>query len=63
MTHEALRHFADSWGLLLLVAIFVTAVAWTFRPGARAHHEAARMIPFRDGEAEAPGPGGRGDER
>jgi cytochrome c oxidase cbb3-type subunit 4 len=48
MDHETLRHFADSWGLLFLVAVFVTAVGLAFRPGSRAHQERARMIPLRD---------------
>ena len=44
-TYEALRHFADSWGLLAMVVAFVALAAWPFRPGAkrrqrgsRAHH-------------------------
>jgi cytochrome c oxidase cbb3-type subunit 4 len=54
MDHESLRHLADSWGLLLLVLAFVTIVALTFRKGARAHHEEARMIPFREDDGPDP---------
>ncbi len=44
-TYEALRHFADSWGLLAMVVAFVALAAWPFRPGAkRANDEAARII-------------------
>jgi cytochrome c oxidase cbb3-type subunit 4 len=45
MTYETLRHFADSWGLLFLVLVFLGAAAWAFRPGAsyRDHAE----IPFK----------------
>ena len=46
MDYDTLRHFADSWGLLFLLAVFVTAVGWVFRPGSsyRAHAD----IPFRN---------------
>ena len=47
-TYEALRHFADSWGLLAMLIAFLCFVAWPFRPGARGHnHDAANVI-FRD---------------
>lgn len=45
MNYDALRHFADSWGLLFMTAVFLTLVGWTFRPGAgRNHEQAANMI-------------------
>lgn len=45
MNYEALRHFADSWGLLFMALVFLTLTGWTFRPGAgRRHEEAAHMI-------------------
>ena len=44
-TYEALRHFADSWGLLTMMVVFVGLAAWPFRPGAKADNDtAARMI-------------------
>ena len=44
-TYETLRHFADSWGLLVMLFVFLTLAAWPFRPGARNRNdEAARMI-------------------
>lgn len=44
-TYDALRHFADSWGLLAMVIAFVGLAAWPFRPGAReANEKAATMI-------------------
>ena len=47
-TYDALRHFADSWGLLAMGVVFVVLAAWPFRPGARSINEdAARMI-FRE---------------
>ena len=47
MDYNTLRHFADSWGLLFLVLIFVSAVGWALRPSAKALHKDAAMIPFR----------------
>lgn len=45
MDYETMRHFADSWGLLFLVLVFLGAVVWAFRPGSsyRDHAE----IPFK----------------
>ena len=44
-TYTFLRHFADSWMLLVLVLIFLGVVAWVFRPGARrVHDEIAQSI-------------------
>jgi cytochrome c oxidase cbb3-type subunit IV len=47
MDYEALRHFADSWGLLLLTTIFVGILLWVNRPGARALYREQADIPFR----------------
>ena len=41
MDYETFRHFADSWGLVYLLILFLGAIAFTFRPGSR---EAARKI-------------------
>jgi len=46
MNYEALRHFADSWGLVFMGLIFLTFIGWTFRPGAGSHHEAAADMIF-----------------
>ena len=44
-TYDALRHFADSWGLAAMVITFLALAAWPFRPGARsANEQAANMI-------------------
>jgi cytochrome c oxidase cbb3-type subunit 4 len=50
MDYDTLRHFADSWGLVFLLAVFVAAVGWPFRPGSsyRAHAD----IPFRNDETD-----------
>ena len=47
-TYTLLRHFADSWALVLLTAVFLGVIVWALRPGSRPlHDEAARSI-FRD---------------
>lgn len=49
--YTVLRHFADSWGLLVMVLAFCAVVVWVFRPGAkRTQDEAANQI-FRNEDA------------
>jgi cytochrome c oxidase cbb3-type subunit IV len=45
-TYDALRHFADSWGLVAMSAVFVILAAWPFRPGSRNRNEAAAQMIF-----------------
>ncbi len=47
-TYTAMRHFADSWGLLAMVLFFVGVVLFAFRPGSRKHADAAAQIPLKD---------------
>ncbi|WP_170004222.1 cbb3-type cytochrome c oxidase subunit 3 [Pseudopontixanthobacter vadosimaris] len=47
-TYETLRHFADSWGLLVMVILFAGLVAWPFRPGAKKRNRDAAEVIFRD---------------
>jgi cytochrome c oxidase cbb3-type subunit IV len=47
-TYSILREFADSWGLMGLMIAFVLSVLILFRPGAKAQHDDASLIPFRD---------------
>jgi cytochrome c oxidase cbb3-type subunit 4 len=47
MSYDALRHFADSWGLLFMTVFFVAAVAWVLRPGAGRSYRDQAAIPFR----------------
>ena len=43
--YENLRHFADSYGLVAMVVVFVGLCLWPFRPGSRQHnHRAANSI-------------------
>ena len=45
MTYEAFRHFADSWWLALMVALYAVLVGWVFRPSKREdNRRAATMI-------------------
>jgi cytochrome c oxidase cbb3-type subunit IV len=48
MDYQTLRTFADSWVLLGMVIFFVGAVFWVMRPAARALHNDAAAIPFKD---------------
>ena len=52
MNYDALRHFADSYGLLFMTLTFLAFVAWTFRRGAKRHHDRAAMSIFQDHEYE-----------
>lgn len=47
-TYTAMRHFADSWGLLFMVLIFVGVVVYAFRPGSRKQADEAARIPLKD---------------
>ncbi|HWA19926.1 MAG TPA: cbb3-type cytochrome c oxidase subunit 3 [Devosia sp.] len=47
-TYDALRHFADSWGLVYMMAIFLAVAFMIVRPGARAKAVDAAQIPFKD---------------
>jgi cytochrome c oxidase cbb3-type subunit 4 len=47
-TYEAMRHFADSWGLLAMLVVFVCLAAWPFRPGAKGRNADAATMIFKD---------------
>lgn len=47
-TYSFLRHFADSWMLVLMVAFFVGVVLFAFRPGSRKVHDDAATSIFRN---------------
>ena len=46
--YTAMRHFADSWGLLFMTLFFVGVVLFAFRPGSRRHADEAAQIPLKD---------------
>jgi cytochrome c oxidase cbb3-type subunit IV len=54
--YDILRHFADSWGLLYMVAIFLAVVVMIVRPGAKANARAAALIPLKENEPGSNGP-------
>jgi cytochrome c oxidase cbb3-type subunit 4 len=47
-TYTAMRHFADSWGLLAMAGFFVGAIAFTLRPGSRKTAKDCADIPLKD---------------
>lgn len=46
--YETLRHFADSYGLVVMMVVFLGLCAWPFRPGARDHNHTAAHSIFKD---------------
>ncbi len=46
--YETLRHFADSWGLLAMMVIFLTLCLWPFRLGAKTRNRDAATLIFKD---------------
>jgi len=47
-TYSFLRELADSWGLLAMAPMWLTFAIWAFRPGAKAHHDKAANMIFKD---------------
>ncbi|MEZ2128192.1 MULTISPECIES: cbb3-type cytochrome c oxidase subunit 3 [unclassified Sinorhizobium] len=47
-TYTAMRHFADSWGLLAMTLFFVGTVLFTLRPGGKKSADEAAAIPLKD---------------
>lgn len=50
MTYDSLRHFADSWGLVMMAVLYLGLVGWTFRKGAKKHNDQAANMIFKDDE-------------
>ncbi|EKF41260.1 cbb3-type cytochrome c oxidase subunit 3 [Nitratireductor indicus] len=48
MDYTAMRQFADSWGLLFMVIVFVGVVLFAFRPGSKKSADEAARIPLKD---------------
>jgi cytochrome c oxidase cbb3-type subunit 4 len=45
MSYEALRHLADTWGLVMMGVCYVALVGWVLLPRARAaNRRASEMI-------------------
>ena len=47
-TYTAMRHFADSWGLLAMAVFFIGVVIFAFRSGSRKSAQDAANIPLRE---------------
>lgn len=47
-TYTAMRHFADSWGLLAMTLFFAGVVLFTLRPGSRKEADRAAEIPLKE---------------
>ncbi len=48
MSYESLRHFADSYGLIIMTVIWLGFIGWAFRPGARQRSRDAATSIFGD---------------
>ena len=46
--YDMLRQFADSWGLVYMLAIFLAVVVFIVKPGAKANALEAARIPLDD---------------
>jgi cytochrome c oxidase cbb3-type subunit 4 len=58
--YDMLRHFADSWGLLYMMAIFLAVVFFIVKPGAKANALQAARIPLDDDAPRKNGEWGNG---
>jgi len=48
MTYQDVSQFAQSWGLVLLVSLFLSACAHALWPGNRARFEKASRLPLEE---------------
>ena len=46
--YDTLRHFADSWFLVVMFCMFVVFCLWPFRPGSKRRNHAAAHVIFKD---------------
>ncbi|GJL99727.1 MAG: cytochrome-c oxidase [Methyloligella sp.] len=47
-TYTAMRAFADSWGLLYMVLIFLGICVFAFRPGSKKIYDEQARIPLNE---------------
>lgn len=45
--YDLLREFADSWGLLMMIVLFVGVILFTYRPGSARLHKEMAYLPLR----------------
>jgi cytochrome c oxidase cbb3-type subunit IV len=48
--YDTLRHLADSWGLLAMLAFYLGFVGWAFLPRNRQRNRDAANIIFKDAD-------------
>jgi cytochrome c oxidase cbb3-type subunit 4 len=48
MSFQAVSHFAQTWGLVLLVVLFAAVLAYALWPGNRKRFERAARAPLED---------------
>lgn len=48
MTHETVSQFAQSWGLVFLMTLFLSACAYALWPGNRARFDHAARLPLEE---------------
>jgi len=48
MDYHTVSAFAQSWGLVYLVVLFVAAIGWALWPRNRARFDEAARIPFKE---------------
>jgi cytochrome c oxidase cbb3-type subunit IV len=46
MTYDSASYFAQTWGLVYLVVLFVGVLIYALRPGAKKKFDAAARIPL-----------------
>ena len=46
--YETFRHFADSYGLVMIFGLYLLLCGWHFLPRSRSHVETAKNSIFRD---------------
>ena len=48
MTYQDVSHFAQTWGLVYLIILFIGMLIYALRPSAKKKFEDAAMIPFKE---------------
>ncbi|MEL6877761.1 MAG: cbb3-type cytochrome c oxidase subunit 3 [Pseudomonadota bacterium] len=48
--YEVLRHIADSYGLVVIFALYLALCLWAFRPGSKLRNRDAAHSIFKDNE-------------
>lgn len=48
MNFTTLSHFAQTWGLVYLVVLFVGVLVYALRPSAKSQFDDAARIPFKE---------------